>query len=221
MRAVIFDFDGLMMDTESTNIASWEREWARWGLVLDRESFFVPHGGDVTEHRYDVLAAAVGVSFDRTRSQQRRTADRDAIHGSLLLCEGIEGWLDEAAAAGLRTAVASSSDVAWVERHLRQVDVVSKVDVIAGGDEVASHKPAPDVYRLALSRLGLTSSQAVAVEDTAHGIDAAHAAGLACIAIPNPFVDPARVAHAEVVLASAAEASLAHALRQASRPWPA
>jgi HAD superfamily hydrolase (TIGR01509 family) len=183
LRAVIFDFDGLLMDTESTSVTSWEREWRRWGLVLDRETFFVAHGGDVTERRYALLASAVGDTFDRDLSQRRRTADRDALNAALPLAPGMEGWLTEAADAGFCTAVASSSDVAWVRRHLSRAGVLHCFDVIAGGDEVRQHKPAPDTYQLALTRLGLTGSQAVAVEDTAHGVDAANAAGLACIAI--------------------------------------
>jgi len=216
VRAVIFDFDGLLMDTESTSIASWEREWACWGLALDRETFFVPHGGDVTEHRYEVLAAAVGKRYDRELSHQRRTKDRDQMNAALVLADGLEEWLADARTSGLRTAVASSSDVAWVMRHLRQVNAVDRFDVIVGGDLVAQHKPAPDVYRLALSRLGLEGGQVVAVEDTPHGVDAAQAAGLACIAIPNPHVGVDRVSHAEVVLRSAADISLSNALRVAS-----
>ncbi len=213
VRAVIFDFDGLLMDTESTSVASWEREWQRWGLVLDRETFFVPHGGDLTEHRYEVLASAVGDCFDRVLSHQRRTADRDALNADLVLAPGLDDWLAEATDAGPRTAVASSSDVAWVERPLRQVDVLDCFDVMAGGDQVETHKPAPDVYHLALSMLEVDSSRAVAVEDTAHGIDAAHGAGLACIAIPNPFVSQGVVAHAELVLGRADEVSFTEALR--------
>lgn len=212
VRAVIFDFDGLLMDTESTSIASWEREWARWGLTLDRDAFFVPHGGDVTEHRYELLAAAVGKSYDRALSRERRTKDRDALNTALVLAAGVDGWLLEARDLGLAVAVASSSPVAWVQRHLRRVDAEGWFDVIVGGDLVEAHKPAPDVYQLALSRLGLEGHEAVAVEDTAHGVDAAHAAGMVCIAIPNPHVAVDRVAHADLVLARAAGTSLCAAL---------
>lgn len=216
IRAVIFDFDGLLMDTESTSIASWEREWARWGLELDREGFFAPHGGDVTEQRYELLATAVGASYDREISHKRRSQDHDELNAALVLAEGLEQWLVEARLLGLRTAVASSSDVAWVKRHLHQVGAVDEFDVIVGGDLVSAHKPAPDIYELALSHLGLTNQQAVAVEDTPHGVDAAHAAGLACIAIPNPYVDPGRVAHAELTVESAAERTLQDILDQIS-----
>ena len=213
VRAVVFDFDGLLMDTESTNIASWMEEWAAWGVSLDPSAFFVPHGGDVTEHRYHVLAAMVGDAFDVELSRVRRTARRDELNAALRLSAGIESWLTRAAELGLRTAVASSSDTAWVERHLGQVDAVGRFDVIVGCDEVTAHKPAPDVYRLALDRLGVDPAEGVALEDTAHGVDAAHAAGLACIAIPNPQVDPSRLSRAELVLRSAEDSTLEEAIR--------
>jgi hypothetical protein len=60
VRAVIFDFDGLLMDTESTSFLSWQYEWSQWGLTLQVADFFVNHGGDVTEDRYARLAAAAG-----------------------------------------------------------------------------------------------------------------------------------------------------------------
>lgn len=215
-RAIVFDFDGLLMDTESTSFLSWQYEWSQWGLTLEVASFFVNHGGDVTEDRYATLAAAVGPRFDRAVSHRRRIAYRDKLHAQLDLAEGLRGWLDEAAGLGLRLAVASSSPRQWLTTHLGRAGVLETFDVLAAGDEVARHKPAPDVYQLALGRLSLSGAAAVAVEDTAHGVAAAHAAGMRCIAIPNPFVTPDRVSHADLVLSSASELSLADALRQLS-----
>ena len=212
VRAVVFDFDGLLMDTESTSIESWATEWEQWGVTLDPDTFFVPHGGDVTEHRYQSLAAAVGDSFDRTLSHDRRTTQRNELNAALPLSAGIESWLNEAAQHGLTVAVASSSPVAWVTRHLAQVGALDRFDLIAGGNEVSAHKPSPDVYQLALERLGVDPTDAIAVEDTPHGVDAAHTAGLACVAIPNPYVDPARVAHADLVLSSARDCTLIDAI---------
>jgi beta-phosphoglucomutase-like phosphatase (HAD superfamily) len=82
----------------------------------------------------------------------------------------------------------------------------------ACGDEVAEPKPSPEVYLLALDRLGVPASQAVAVEDSPHGAAAAKAAGLRCIAIPNPHVAPESFIAADLVLTSAADMSLARAL---------
>ena len=215
-RAIVFDFDGLLMDTESTSLASWQYEWSQWGLTLEVASFFVNHGGDVTEDRYATLAAAVGPRFDRALSHGRRVAYRDKLHEQLDLADGLRGWLDEAAGLGLRLAVASSSPRQWLTAHLSRAGVLDAFEVLAAGDEVARHKPAPDVYQLALGRLSLSGAAAVAVEDTAHGVAAAHAAGMRCIAIPNPFVTRDRVSHADLVLYSASELPLADALRQLS-----
>lgn len=216
IAAVVFDFDGLLMDTETTSLRSWQHEWQQWGLSLDVETFFLDHGGDVTEQRYADLATAVGATFDAELSHRRRTRYRDTLHEDLALAPGIRSWLDEAVELGLPLAVASSSSVDWLTSHLSRVDVLGRFEVIAGGDEVARHKPAPDVYRLALQRLDVSPGQAVAVEDTAHGVAAAHAAGMRCIAIPNPFVDVTRVQQAELVVASAGDIRLADALNRLS-----
>jgi putative hydrolase of the HAD superfamily len=215
LKAVIFDFDGLLMDTESTSVLSWEREWACWGLALDRESFFAPHGGDVTEERHQQLAQTVGASFDSALSTARRRSDRDSMNAKLPLAAGMREWLECLAELDLRAAVASSSPRDWVERHLRQVDAMGYFDAFAYGDEVPDHKPAPDVYHLCLARLGVEPDEAVAVEDTPHGVTAAQTAGLACIAIPNSHVARNKLQHADLVLSSAAQLPLEQALHRA------
>jgi HAD superfamily hydrolase (TIGR01509 family) len=210
--AVIFDFDGLLMDTESAMLAAWQHEWRQHGLELDVSTFWVNHGGDVTEDRYLRLAAAVGPSYDRAASHARRTAYRDELNRQLDLRPGLDAWLRDAHAAGLRLAVASSSPRQWVHRLLAGIDREADFEVFACGDEVARPKPSPEVYLLALERLGIAAGQAVAVEDSPHGAAAARAAGLRCIAIPNPHADPAAFGSAELVLASAEGLSLASAL---------
>jgi putative hydrolase of the HAD superfamily len=217
VQAIIFDFDGLLMDTESTSFLSWQYEWGQWGLTLEvADFFFANHGGDVTEDRYAMLATAVGPRFDRAVSHRRRVAYREKLHEQLDLADGLRGWLDEAAGLGLRLAVASSSPLEWLTTHLGRAGVLDLFDVLAGGDEVGRHKPAPDVYELALGRLSLSGTAAVAVEDTAHGVAAAHAAGMRCIAIPNPFVAAERVRHADLVLPSASQLRLSDALTRLS-----
>ena len=208
VEAVIFDFDGLLMDTESTMVASWQHEWRFHGLELDLDTFWVPHGGDVTEQRYDRLAQAVGPDYDRPASHARRIAHRDHLHADLPLRPGIAEWLDQAADANLRLAVASSSPAGWVHSHLARVGAVTRFEVYACGDEITDPKPSPAVYHLALHKLDLTAERAVAVEDTAHGVAAAHAAGLRCIAVPNPHVDVSQLRKADLTLTSARELPL-------------
>jgi HAD superfamily hydrolase (TIGR01509 family) len=167
--AVIFDFDGLLMDTESVMLAAWQHEWRQHGLELDVSTFWVNHGGDVTEDRYLRLAAAVGPSYDRAASHARRAAYRDELNRQLGLRPGLDAWLRDAHAAGLRLAVASSSPRQWVHRLLAGIGREADFEVFACGDEVARPKPSPEVYLLALNRLGIAAGQAVAVEDSPHG----------------------------------------------------
>jgi len=210
----MFDFDGLLMDTESTALASWQYEWRQYGLELDVSGHFADHGGDVTAERYAKLAAAVGPGYVQADSHARRLAFRERLHLTLGLAVGIREWLDQAVAAGLRLAIASSSPRSWVTGHLSRVDALAAFDVIACGDEVARPKPDPAVYQLALTRLGVAAPHGAAVEDTPHGVAAARAAGLRCIAIPNPHADRSRFGAADLLLASAADFPLAGALAQ-------
>jgi HAD superfamily hydrolase (TIGR01509 family) len=213
VEAVVFDFDGLMMDTESTMLASWQHEWRWHGLDLDTRRFFADHGGDLNEARYAQLAAAVGPAYDQAASHARRLAYRDRLNESLPLMPGIADWLSQAARLGLRLAVATSSPRGWASRHLGGQGSLAVFEFLACGDEVAQAKPDPGVYLLALERLGLPADRVVAVEDSPHGVAAAQAAGLRCVAIPNPHADPARFATADLLLSSAAQLRLDEVLR--------
>ncbi|HEX5198649.1 HAD family hydrolase [Paractinoplanes rhizophilus] len=222
IKALVFDFDGLLMDTESTLLESWRWEWRRHGLELDPADFFADHGGDANEPRYLALATAVGPGYDRESSHALRMAYRAELNAALQPAPGIVDWLDRAAELGLRLAVSSSSPLFHVGAMLDQVGLRARFEVLATGEEVAAHKPDPAVYLLALERLGLQGPDAVAFEDSAHGMAAAHAAGLRCVAVPNPHADHARFAAADLLLASAAELSLDEVLdalgRRTDRP---
>jgi putative hydrolase of the HAD superfamily len=214
--AIVFDFDGLLMDTESTLLASWRYEWAQWGLTLEATTFFADHGGDTSEEKYAALAAAVGPSYDRALSHARRVAFRDELHADLNLSPGLAEWIRQAVTDNRLLGLASSSPRAWVESHLERVQVLHHFTTLACGDEVEAPKPAPDVYRLALDRLGIRGRDAVAVEDTPHGVAAAHAAGLKAIAIPSAFFESTRFSDADLLLESADGVDLRDALEAVS-----
>jgi HAD superfamily hydrolase (TIGR01509 family) len=218
IAAIVFDFDGLLMDTERCLLSSWQYEWRQHGLELDLDRYWVNHGGEVDTERYRRLADAVGPSYDQAASHVRREAYRMRLLRDLGLSPGIGAWLRQARRARLRLAIASSSSEAWVRGMLRRVGRENEFAVFACGDEVHRAKPDPCVYQLALDRLGLPPSRAVAVEDSAHGVAAAKAAGLRCIAIPNIHVGSDRLCSADLVLTSAADVSLAQALRKLPPP---
>nr|WP_238356334.1 HAD-IA family hydrolase [Kribbella italica] len=212
VEAVVFDFDGLLMDTETTMVESWKAEWAHHGLELDLADDFWPgHGGDTSTVRYARLAAHVP-DFDRDASHARRTAHRDRMHASMDFRPGIRDWLLEARELGLRVGIASSSPRKWVVGHLERVGALDLFDVVTTGDEVDGHKPDPAVYSLALARLDLPGRSALAVEDTPHGVEAAAAAGMRTAGVPNPYVPAETMRAAGVVLDSAEQLSLSETL---------
>ena len=100
---------------------------------------------------------------------------------------------------------------------LDQAGLRARFEVLATGEEVAAHKPHPAVYLMALERLGLPAEEAVAFEDTAHGVAAAHAAGLRCVAAPNPHANDARFSVADLLLPSAGDLSLDAVLARLAR----
>lgn len=211
VKALIFDFDGLLMDTETTLLQSWRWEWRQHGLEFDAKGFFADHGGDADEPRYLALAAAVGPTYDRESSHERRMAYRARLNAALEPAPGITAWLETAVERGLRLAVASSSPISHVGTMLDRAGLRERFEVLATGDETPAHKPDPAVYLLALRKLGLPPEEAVAFEDTAHGVAAAKAAGLRCVAVPNAYADPAHFTAADMLLTSVAGTSL-HAL---------
>jgi putative hydrolase of the HAD superfamily len=217
--ALVFDFDGLLMDTETTSLLVWQHLWRHHGLELDPATFFAPHGGDMLAQRYAELAAAVGPGFDQEAAHALRIARRDELHAELDLCAGIGTWLDDARDLGLRLAVASSSDREWVSGHLSRTGYLDRFELLACGDETGTVKPDPGVYLLALERLGLPADRVLAFEDTAHGVAAAKAAGLRCVAIPHPHADRSLFTAADRVLTSAADTTLAELIGRGSGRW--
>ena len=113
---------------------------------------------------------------------------RDLIHADIEASElrpGVRGVLEEAQSAGLRLALATSSDKAWVTRWLRQHGLLSLFEVLATRDDVARVKPDPELYALAVRGLNLRAEECLAIEDSLNGATAAVAAGLNVVVVPN------------------------------------
>ena len=212
ITALIFDFDGTILDTETPEFESWCAEFTAHGttLTLDWWSACI---GTAGADPYDHLEASIGRSVDRAAIRARRRALHQALIEHQQPRLGVVHWITTARETGLSLAVASTSHRTWVHGHLDRIDLLASFDHLACGDEVERVKPAPDLYQLALRRLGVTSGQAIAIEDSPTGVAAAKAAGLFCIAVPNPLTAPLDLSAADMRLASLAELPLAEALR--------
>ena len=121
-------------------------------------------------------------------------------------------WLDAADALQLPVAIASSSPRSWVEKHLGHLGLTSRFAAIACFGDGLAGKPAPDTYLAACAAIGVQPRAAIAIEDSPHGVAAAKAAGLWCIAVPHEITARLDLSHADLLLSSLAEQTLQEVL---------
>jgi HAD superfamily hydrolase (TIGR01509 family) len=207
LRGLLFDFDGLLIDTESPSRLGWEELYREHGheLPLDEWATLVGTIGapfDPFAH----LEALVGQPLDRDALMSRRRAREFELIDLEDLRPGVEEYLAEAQTRKLRTAVVSSSSLDWIERNLRRLDRLDHWDEIVAADgDPARAKPRPTLYLEALRKLALSPNEAVAFEDSPNGVRAAKRAGLYCVAVPNPVTATLDLEEADIVVDSLAE----------------
>jgi HAD superfamily hydrolase (TIGR01509 family) len=207
LRGLLFDFDGLLVDTESPSRLGWEELYREHGhdLPLDEWATLVGTIGapfDPFAH----LEALVGEPLDREELTARRQAREFALIDLEDLRPGIEGYIDAAKLRGLRTALVSSSSREWIERILRRLDRLDHWDaIVAANGDTARAKPQPTLYLETLETLGLRADEAVAFEDSPNGVRAAKRAGVFCVAVPNPVTETLALDEADIVVESLAD----------------
>lgn len=216
--AVVFDFDGLIIDSE-------------WAIYESARSAFGAHGHDLTvaawatvvgiNDRHDDswwprLCEAAGVAdFERAHFDAAYEAEepRERLRAAMLELPALPGVADlvaELTDAGLALGVASSSSRGWLERNLDRLGLLQHFGTLVGADVVGGiGKPAPDVYLRACADLGADPARSVAIEDSAHGVTAAKAAGMPAVAVPSQITRFNDFHHADLVVGSVADLDLA------------
>ncbi len=185
-QAIIFDFDGLILDTEMPDYLSWHETYRKLGCELPLELWQSSIGTADSFNPLDYLEQQLGRPIDRPAIQrQRRARDAELLAAQTIL-PGVEAYLDQANQLGLQIGVASSSSHSWVDRHLTRLGLFDRFDVICCRDDVNDQgKPDPAVYIAVLDKLAVGSRHALALEDSPNGVLAAKRAGLSCVAVPN------------------------------------
>lgn len=207
IAALLLDFDGLVVDTETTDYESWRSVFEDHGAVLPRDRWIASIGTDGSsyvplEHLQELVEGV-----DEQHVHATRRARREALFESLTPLPGVLDWLGEARSAGACIGVVSSSPLSWVNGHLERVDLREHIDFLMTRNDVPRVKPHPDLYLRALERAGVDASRAIAVEDSPNGLTAAKAAGLFCVAVPGPMTLGLDFTTADLTLASLEERS--------------
>jgi len=206
IRAFLFDFDGLILDTEVASRAGWELLYRERGHELPPEQWARVVGSHGVWDPMAHLEELVGEPLERETLNERRYAHEIALIEAEELRPGIEDYLAAARRLGLRRAIVSSSSRRWVDMHLRRLEQAVGWDAICTADRVPERaKPAPTLYLEALDLLGVAAAEAVAFEDSPNGVAAAKAAGIFCVAVPNDVTRALGLDAADLVLDSLAD----------------
>jgi beta-phosphoglucomutase-like phosphatase (HAD superfamily) len=208
IRALIFDFDGLILDTEEPIYRSWLEVYEAHGETLPFERWVQIVGSTTTEFNpQHYLEERLG----RPLAQDvldRRIARRVEMILAERLLPGILLHIDAAKSLGLKLGVASSSTRDWVIGHLDRLGILGRFDCVRCRDDVNHAKPAPDLYLAVLDCLAVSANEAIAIEDSPNGVIAAKRAGMRCVAIPNSITASLDLSAADLVLRSLAEITL-------------
>lgn len=198
IKALIFDFDGLILDTEGPIFQSWQELYQSYGgqLTFERWSTIIGTISNEYDH-FEELEEQIGHPVDRASLSPKRRARELELIAQQPTRPGVESLLKEARQLGLKIGLASSSPCAWVEGHLQRLGLFDYFDCLRARDDVSHVKPEPELYLNVLAELGVQAEEALVIEDSPIGVTAAKRAGLYCIVVPNDLTRQMSLGHAD------------------------
>ncbi|NNE91913.1 MAG: HAD family hydrolase [Verrucomicrobiales bacterium] len=215
VQALIFDFDGLIVDTEVPLFEAWQENYAAYGHDLRLEDYAGCIGTDFSgwDPKSNLENLTGGpVDWDHWDTERERHAHEKIEQLGPL--PGVGELLHEAEAAGIPCAVASSSSRGWVERNLHRIGLFEKVKLTRCRDDVSAIKPDPELFQTTAEKLGVPPENAVVLEDSLNGLRAAISAGNPCVVVPNRIT-----AHLEFEGAAARVSSMEEVSVQKLPEW--
>jgi HAD superfamily hydrolase (TIGR01509 family) len=215
IKALIFDFDGLILDTEVPEYQSWAELYQTYGSTLPLEKWAEYIGSADGFNPYEYLEQQLGRSVDQAAVRLQRRGRFAELMADQTILPGVQDYITTAKQLGLKLGVASSSPREWVFGHLSNLGLAAHFDAIRCGDEVPVTKPDPTLYLAVLQALEIQAHEAIALEDSPNGILAAKRAGIFCVAIPNALTQQLSLSLADVQMNSLADLPLAQILKRA------
>ena len=215
IKALIFDFDGLILDTEMSSFQTWQEIYEEHDCQLPFSTWAICIGGS-TElfDPFEYLEQQIGRPVLREEIRLRRRLRHVQIVEEQPVLPGVEDYMLSAKRLGLKIGLASSSRHEWVDSHLTRLGLIDYFDSIKCFDDVKQSKPDPELYLAVLDALGVHGREAIALEDSPNGVIAAQQAGIYCVAVPNPVTRQLPLEHADLCLSSLGDVSLEHLLEK-------
>ena len=215
IRALVFDFDGLILETEQPLYQSWQELYWANGLELPFDQWALNIG--TSDEPYDphtALENLPGWNLEKNQELARRLQRELDLIGLQPARPGVVEYLQDAQRLGLKVGLASSSSCEWVTGHLRRLGLLDYFQCIQARDDVQVTKPDPELYLSAVQLLGARPEQAIAFEDSPNGILAAKRAGMHCVAAPSLLTRNLDTSLADLTVDSLAEISLEELIRK-------
>lgn len=186
IKAIIFDFDGTIIDTETAWYNAFRDAYKEHDVELTLEQYSGCIGTSLHAFNpYEYLMTDLKLPIDKKAFRESVHLQHSALMQREEVRSGIMDFLNSAQDSGLKIGLASSSDRAWIDKYLEQLEIAHYFECIRTADDVAKVKPDPELYMQTLAGLNVGANEAVAIEDSPNGARAASAAGMSCIIVPN------------------------------------
>jgi HAD superfamily hydrolase (TIGR01509 family) len=215
LEAILFDFDGTLLDTESIDLRTWTEVFDAHGVAVPLDRFALRIGTLTGPNEFDELDALLEAPCDRdavTATRRRRELELLELEP---LRPGVGQFLEAARDLGLRVAIVSSSSRSWIQSNLERLGLVDGwATIVCADGDTTRCKPSPALYLEALELLGVAANEAIAVEDSPNGIASARAAGIFCVGFPNDVTSTLDLSQADLVVESLGDVSLADLLER-------
>jgi HAD superfamily hydrolase (TIGR01509 family) len=210
MKALIFDFDGLIFDTEVPDFQSWQEVYREHGveLLLEKWAEILGGAGASDFDPHDYLEELVGHPVDKDEIWIKRRKIYVELMDQRSILPGVEEYLTRAKELGLKLGIASSSPECWVSGHLTSLGLIDQFEAIKTADDVEKTKPEPELFLETAKALDTPVDQIIVFEDSPNGVLAAKRAGMYCVAVPNPLTAQLSLEGADRVLESLADVPL-------------
>ena len=209
LKALIFDFDGLILDTETPDYIAWKNIYREAGFELPISDWGSVIGGNGISS-FDPAEHLSHLSQGRLDSESLRLRQRSECHSAIAgesILPGVLEMIHAAKDANLKLAIASSSPHSWVDTHAKRLGIFDHFDAVICRDDVGAGrtKPNPDLFLLALDQLQVKKDAAVVFEDSPNGVKAAKQAGIFVVAVPNSVTSLLVIEDANLILSSLSE----------------
>lgn len=206
LEAIIFDMDGVLVDSEYTYFQSKSQILKEAGHEVE-ESYHFQFMGTTSEYMWEQMKQEFSLPLTVPAYVQQMTALRQDMiqRDGVQVIPHVQAFVKRLYDGGLKLAVASSSSLAEIKKNLAEIGLADYFSEVVSTEEVKHSKPAPDVYLAAAERIGVKPENCLGIEDTKNGTGAVRNAGMVCVGFANPAFPKQDLAFADIVVSSFAD----------------